>query len=168
MIRTVQILLGLFFLTSGLAKGVTLDYTVLKIDEYLGILGLDWFVRFDMFILILINATEVTLGLMFLLNLRPKLTLWLASLMMLVFTPKTLYVAIKGLMDNSGCFGNLFPMTPWQSNWKNLFMDLLLIFLWLKYPKLSPTTKISLKSSDWLIGIFFISMVLLQVIELMI
>lgn len=168
MIRIVQILLGLFFLTSGLAKGITLDYTVLKIDEYLRILGLDWFVRFDIVILILINATEVTLGLMFLLNLRPKLTLWLASLMMLVFTPKTLYVAIKGLMSNSGCFGNLIPLSPWQSNWKNLFMDLLLVFLWLKYTKLTPNTKISLKSSDWLIGIFFITMVFLQISELLI
>ncbi len=162
MARFLQVILGLLFLASGLAKGLSPFFSVAKLDEYLMIAGLNWFVAYDMELLILLNATEVTLGVMLIFNIRPKLALWVATLMMVVFTPKTMYVAAKGLMPLSGCFGRFLPMTPWQSHWKNIFMDILLVILWFKRKDLYRTQQ---KSSDWfVIAGTGLAMIVLQVI----
>ena len=164
MIRFLQVVLGLMFVTSGLAKGLTPFISVMKLDEYLLIAGLDWFVRFDYIILVLLNATEVTLGVMLMFNIWPKLSLWVATLLMVVFTPKTLYVAIKGLMEYSGCYGGLFPVTPWLSHWKNVFMDVILIILWIKRGELY---KLKLKANPYVVVVSVaLAMVLMQVLIL--
>ncbi len=165
MLRLIQILLGIFFTASGLAKAFTLSFSAAKIGQYLTILGLAGLTKYNLLWIILIDATEVTLGIMFILNLRPKLTLWISTLMMLVFTPKTLYVAAKHLMKDSGCFGGVFPLTPWQSNWKNFFMDLLLVILWGKNAELINKIKFSDTTQNKIIAFSFILMLSFQALE---
>ena len=165
LIRTFQIILGIFFVASGLAKGLTPMSTAAKIDEYFLILGLDYFTRFDLITVFLLNITEVTIGVMFILNIYPKLTLWASTLLMVVFTPKTLYVAITGAMTYSGCFGEVIQLTPWQSHWKNVVMDLLLIAIWIGYKSI-PRTKLTEKQQQIIIGLTVLTVFIYQLLML--
>ncbi len=149
MYRTFQIILGLLFLFSGVAKGLDPIATAHKIDEYLTLMSMDFFTRFDLFLAMGVITTEIVVGVMMILNIFPKASLWISSLMMLVFTPKTLYVAIHHSMEYAGCFGNVVQITPWQSHWKNVFMDVLIIALWFGLPRLKKSVCFSPRAQWW-------------------
>ena len=150
MYRTIQIILGLLFLFSGIAKGLDPVATAHKIDEYLALMSLDFFSRFDLFLAMGVITSEIVLGVLMVLNIFPKFSLWFATIMMLVFTPKTLYVAINHSMEYTGCFGNVVQITPWQSHWKNMFMDVLLVVLWFGLPRLRRTSCFSTGAQWWI------------------
>ncbi len=136
MFRILQIILGVLFLFSGIAKGLDPVATAHKIDEYLKLMSLDFFLGLDLFLAMGVITAEIVLGVIMILDIFPKLGLWLATIMMLVFTPKTLYVALHHSMDYAGCFGSVLQVTPWQSHWKNVFMDIVIVILWFGLPKL--------------------------------
>ncbi len=147
--RTIQIILGLLFLLSGIAKGLDPVATAHKIDEYLMLMSMGYFTRIDLLLAMGVITAEIFVGVLMILNIFPKLGLWLATLMMLVFTPKTLYVAIHHSMQYAGCFGNVVQITPWQSHWKNVVMDLMIVYLWFVVAGLRQKQSISVNSRWW-------------------
>lgn len=141
-ISIARIVLGLTFIFSGFVKAVDPLGTTYKIEDYLMAMGpaLEWVMPAAYFMAIALIIVELCLGVMMLLNLRPKV----ASIGMLAFmiavTPLTLWIALTNPVSDCGCFGDAIVLTNWQTFWKNIvlfILVLLVLFFNKRQPRLS-------------------------------
>ena len=124
-------LLALTFLFSGFVKAVDPLGTVYKIEDYLKAFGgffTDLLPLAGTAAVCLILA-EWLLGWAMLLNVRTKLTSWLALVFYLVMTPLTLWIALTNPVTDCGCFGDALVLTNWQTFYKNVFFLVLVLIL---------------------------------------
>ena len=124
-------LLALTFLFSGFVKAVDPLGTVYKIEDYLKAFG-GFFT--DMLPLagtaaVCLILAEWLLGWAMLLNVRTKVTSWLALVFYLIMTPLTLWIALTNPVTDCGCFGDALVLTNWQTFYKNVFFLALVIIL---------------------------------------
>ena len=127
----VRTLLALTFLFSGFVKAVDPLGTVYKIEDYLKAFGgfcMD-LLPFAGVAAVCLIAFEWLLGWAMLLNIRTRLTSWLALVFMLIMTPLTLWIALTNPVSDCGCFGDAIVLTNWQTFWKNIILLCLVIVL---------------------------------------
>ena len=162
-VRFAQFLLGIVFLFSGFVKAVDPLGTKYKLIDYFNVLHIDFLNNLAGISALLLIGIELLVGIMFIFNVLPKIGLWLASLMMIIFTPLTLFLAIKNPILDCGCFGDAIHLTNWQTFWKNIIFDLILIYLWINYKKL-----ISTLPKQWLIlGLSVVIVFLFQLLNIL-
>ena len=124
-------LLGAVFIFSGFVKAIDPLGTVYKIEDYLKAFGgfftdlLPWATTAA----IILIALECVLGICMVLNVRTRLTSWIALLFYLVMTPLTLYIAIKNPVSDCGCFGDAIVISNWQTFGKNVVLLTMAILL---------------------------------------
>ncbi len=161
--KIAQILLGLSFIFSSITKALEPKNTAVKISQYLHILKLNSLQRFSLLIAVLLNITEFLLGIALTLRIFLIPALIITTGFMVLFTPKTFYVALAKKMDLSGCFGSTLKFTPAQASAKNILLDILLIISWFNT---SPNNLLDSKMKITAIfsALFFIS--LLQIVKL--
>ena len=129
---TARTFLALTFLFSGFVKAVDPLGTVYKIEDYLKAFG-GFFT--DLLPLagvaaVCLIAFEWLLGWTMLLNIRTRLTSWLALVFMLIMTPLTLWIALTNPVTDCGCFGDAWVLTNWETFWKNIILlGLVLVLL---------------------------------------
>jgi uncharacterized membrane protein YphA (DoxX/SURF4 family) len=97
-----RIVLGLFFVVSGLAKIVDLSTFGKAIDSY-HIVSDNWVV----FLSIIIPYVEFVIGMALIINLFPKYTTLSAIILLLIFTAISAYRYFNGDVSDCGCFGKL-------------------------------------------------------------
>jgi uncharacterized membrane protein YphA (DoxX/SURF4 family) len=80
---------------------------------------------------------EFTIGVMLVFGVKPKISSWLAFLMMFFFTGLTLLSAINNPVSDCGCFGDAIKLTNWETFYKNVVLIIIALFLVLtnKYSK---------------------------------
>ncbi|MDR1739932.1 MAG: DoxX family protein [Bacteroidales bacterium] len=128
-----RIVVGLVFIFSGFVKGVDATGVQYIMHDYLqaynwtALEGLAFIGSF------LLPMLEFTIGILLVLNILPRLSLIGVSLMMLYFTGTTLYDAIYNPVNDCGCFGSAVKLTNWETFYKNVVLDILLVFAWLNY-----------------------------------
>src|SRR5690606_29992944 len=111
--------------------------TAIKLEEYFDVFSYDLasffshFKEFALYLAVILVVLEVILGLMLILGLKLRLTVILLSLMILFFTFLTFYSAYFNKVTDCGCFGDAIPLTPWQSFYKDIFLLLLIAFLFI-------------------------------------
>jgi hypothetical protein len=75
---------------------------------------------------------EVALGVMLIINYRPKFTTAALAVIIVFFTFLTFYSAYFNKVTDCGCFGDAVKLTPWESFYKDIFLlaliGILLIF----------------------------------------
>ena len=124
-------LLGLTFIFSGFVKAVDPLGTTYKIEDYLKAFG-GFFTNLLPLAQIAawcLICFEFVLGICLLANIKPRLTTWLALLMMLLMTPLTLYLALTNPISDCGCFGDAVVLSNWQTFIKNIILLLLVLIL---------------------------------------
>lgn len=140
-VKTVQIIVGLLFIVSGLVKAndpIGLGY---KMQEFFEL----WSAGFApgsfvatvlsglheaaLGLSIFMITLEVFLGVALLLGWRKKLILWLLLLLIVFFTFLTGYAYLSGKFTNCGCFGDCLPITPLTSFLKDVALLLMILFL---------------------------------------
>lgn len=131
-VRLVQFLLAILFIVSGISKCIDPSGTALKFSEYLLYFGFDFAVDLSLGLAWVICLVEFMVGINLLIGTARIRGLLIASLLMLVFTPLTLWLALTDAIQDCGCFGDAIRLTNWQTFWKNIVIDLLLAFLWWK------------------------------------
>ncbi len=141
LVRVSQILLGIVFIFSGFVKAIDPLGTKYKLIDYFSFLHLNFLVNFSFLLAIILISTEFLLGVMFLFNIFPRMTLGLATAILIVFTPLTFYLAIKNPILDCGCFGDAIHLTNWQTFGKNLIFDIIIVYLWLNYRNLHSSSK---------------------------
>lgn len=153
------------FVFSGLVKLIDPHGTEYKIQDYLVALNLENWVGSGLFPLVLsmlLGITEFCLGIYLLFSIRRRLTISLMLLLMLFYTPLTLWLALTNAVTDCGCFGDALHLTNWQTFGKNLVIFLMAALLWWKRRQL---TRLISEPVQWLVSLFsiFYGLVLMAV-----
>lgn len=122
-------LIGLLFVFSGFVKGVDPLGTQFKMIDYLDAYGMSWMNDFTLVLSIFMILAEFIVGVALVLNTFPRLATLGATLLMIFFTITTFFDATMDLVPDCGCFGTAVIMTNWQTFYKNIIIDTILICL---------------------------------------
>jgi len=131
-VRIVQFLFAILFIFSGFVKCIDPVGTSIKITEYLQYFGFGMLTDLSMGMAWLLCIVEFLCGVNMLLGHARNLTLFISTLLLLLFTPLTLWLAVSEAIEECGCFGDAVHLTNWQTFSKNLILVAMLILLWAK------------------------------------
>jgi len=129
-------IVGALFLFSGFVKGIDPAGFQYKLEDYIEALHLQFL---DILVTpgaFLLPFAEFAIGMTLLSGILVRLSTKVALLFMSLFTPLTLYIAIKNPVTDCGCFGDALVITNWQTFFKNIVLILLTILLFLNRNKL--------------------------------
>jgi len=135
-LTTARLLIGALFIFSGFVKAVDPMGTVFKMEEYMVAYGTEWAMPLVPAVAILMITIEFVLGIFAVLNIKPKSTFTLITLMMAGFTVVTFLDAINNPVSDCGCFGDVVIMSNWQTFYKNLVIDAVLLAVILNFSNL--------------------------------
>ena len=135
-----RILLGLTFLFSGIVKAVDPMGTQIKLTDYLYAFGMGDAILGSTLLIVacILAGFEILIGAYLTVGAFGRGSSLLAMLMMVFFTPFTLYLAIKNPVQDCGCFGDAVVLTNWQTFYKNLFLLALALLVFIKHKKIVP------------------------------
>lgn len=122
-----RLLVGALFVFSSFTKGVDPLGTKYKMLDYLSAYGMTWLNSAAMVLAMLMILAEFVVGICLITKIFPRLAVLGATLLMLFFTGTTLFDALYNLVPDCGCFGSAIKMTNWQTFYKNLVIDAVLI-----------------------------------------
>lgn len=136
-VNTCRIVLGLTFMFSGIVKAVDPMGTQIKISDYMYAFGLGGTLLDSTMLIMacLLAGMELLLGVYMTLGTYVRGTSLLLLMAMAVFTPFTLYLALKNPVEDCGCFGDAVILSNWQTFLKNVFLLLLsvTVFVWKRH-----------------------------------
>jgi len=124
-----RILLGLTFMFSGIVKAIDPVGTQIKFSDYLYAFGMGG-MMLDSTLLILaciLAGIEILMGAYLFVGAFCRGTSLLTLIIMCVFTPFTLYLALKNPVEDCGCFGDALVLTNWQTFGKNVLLLILAV-----------------------------------------
>lgn len=131
-----RLLVGALFIFSSFTKGVDPLGTKYKMLDYLAVYGMTWLNDFALILAILMILAEFIVGICLITKVFPRLAMLGATLLMMFFTATTLFDALYDLVPDCGCFGTAIKMSNWQTFYKNLVIDAVLIPLIINNKKL--------------------------------
>jgi uncharacterized membrane protein YphA (DoxX/SURF4 family) len=133
----IRFLVGGLFIFSGLIKINDPVGTAIKLEEYFDVFSNDIASFFYLLkdyalpIAVFLVVAEVVLGIMLILGVRLRLTVWALGIMILFFTFLTFYSAYFNKVTDCGCFGDAIKLTPWESFTKDVILLILIAILFL-------------------------------------
>lgn len=129
-----RVLLGLTFMFSGIVKAIDPMGTQIKISDYLYAFGMGGSVLDSTLLIVacILAGFEILVGSYLVMGVFAKGTSLVALVMMILFTPLTLYLAVENPVEDCGCFGDAIILTNWQTFGKNVFLLLLALIVFIK------------------------------------
>lgn len=128
----IRLFVGGLFIFSGLIKVNDPVGTAIKLEEYFDVFSNDIASFFYIFkdialpLAVFLVVAEVVLGIMLIVGVRLRFTVWALSLMILFFTFLTFYSAYFNKVTDCGCFGDAIKLTPWESFTKDVILLVLI------------------------------------------
>lgn len=151
---TSRIIVGLIFIYSGFVKLVDPLGSTYKFNDYFAAMGTNWASSFSFTLAIIQSIAETVIGLALLLNMHLKYASLGAFIFMLFYTPVTLVIALTNPVHDCGCFGDALILTNWQTFFKNIFILIPTLFIFINRKK--GTTFLS-NTEQWVfMGLFII------------
>ena len=147
-----RLLVGALFIFSSFTKGVDPLGTKYKMLDYLSVYGMTWLNDFALVLAMGMILAEFLVGICLITKVLPRLAVLGATLLMLFFTITTLFDALYDLVPDCGCFGTAIKMSNWQTFYKNLVIDAILVPLIINNRQLKNRIGIIVQ---FLIGSFF-------------
>ncbi|MDR0438518.1 MAG: DoxX family protein [Bacteroidales bacterium] len=131
LVTIARTLVGALFLFSGFVKGVDPLGTQYQIFDYFAAYGTVWANPLSMPLALILIATEFVVGAALILNIRIPFMAWITVLMMAFFTVTTLLDATiySDKITDCGCFGKAITLTNWQTFYKNIVLNILVVIL---------------------------------------
>ena len=121
-----RLVLALVLVFSGFVKAVDPKGTMYKLQEYADAFSIELFsADWLLFFAIVLATVEFLIGVFLFLGVYRRTVSMAVFGVFLLFTPFTLYVAISDAVSDCGCFGDAIGMSNWESFFKNLFLFLL-------------------------------------------
>ncbi len=117
-----RLIVGLVFIFSGFVKGVDPLGTAYRIEDYFIAWNAQDMMPYALSLSILLSTMEFVLGVVVLLNLKPRVNAWILLAVMGFFTLLTLNDAIYNPVPDCGCFGDAITLTNWQTFYKNVIL----------------------------------------------
>ena len=129
-------IVGATFIFSGFVKVIDpLGYGY-KIADYLEAMNLSSIDSVALPMALIFAVLELVIGFSLFFSQLPKLGALGALLMMVFFTPLTLWLAIANPVSDCGCFGDALVITNWQTFFKNLVLLAMSILLFVQRKKI--------------------------------
>ena len=147
-----RLLVGALFIFSSFTKGVDPLGTKYKMLDYLAVYGMTWLNDFALVLSMLMILAEFIVGICLITKVFPRLAVLGATLLMLFFTITTLFDALYDLVPDCGCFGTAIKMSNWQTFYKNLVIDAVLIPLIFNNKRLISRFSVS---TQFIMGCFY-------------
>lgn len=153
----VRVIVGVFFIFSGLIKVNDPVGFSIKLKEYFEVFSQDFseafqiFVPFALEIAVFIVVLEVVLGVALTLSYRMKLTSWIILALIVFFTFLTFYSAAFDKVTDCGCFGDAIPLEPWESFFKDIALLALILFIFLRRKRHQPV--LTGRKADMAVGL---------------
>jgi uncharacterized membrane protein YphA (DoxX/SURF4 family) len=147
---TLRILVGGLFIFSGLIKVNDPVGTAIKLEEYFDVFSNDiagfffYLKPLALYLAVFLVVLEIVLGVMLILGVKSRFTVWSLALVILFFTFLTFYSAYFNKVTDCGCFGDAIKLTPWESFYKDLILLVFISILFLfqtDLPKYSASWK---------------------------
>lgn len=135
-----RITAGLVFIFSGTVKAIDPLGSAYKFQDYFLAFNMDFLLPLSLPLGILLCAAEFFAGISVLFNIRQKTGIWLLMLMMIVFTPLTLVLALTNPVTDCGCFGDVIHLTNWQTFIKNIILLIPVTVLFINRNKVIPAS----------------------------
>ena len=133
-----RVILGLVFIFSGFVKAVDPWGGAYKILDYFDAFGFTSFSPGALPLAFLQAAFEFGVGACLLLGIYRRINALFALLIMLFMTPLTLYLAIADPVSDCGCFGDALVISNWQTFYKNIFLLIAAVIVFLWYRLMAP------------------------------
>lgn len=139
-IGVVRIFVGVLFVISGFIKLNDPVGFSFKLEEYFsqGVLDLPVLMPYALAISIMVVILEVLLGVMLILGIKVKFTIWSLLGMIVFFTFLTFYSAYFNKVTDCGCFGDAVKLTPWESFTKDVVLLVLILLLFFGQKYIAP------------------------------
>jgi len=126
-----RFIIGLIFIFSGTLKAIDPLGFVYKLQDYFTAFNLDFLSHSALFFAIILCTAEFIAGFSVLLNIRLKTGIWIVLILMIIFTPLTLVIALTNPVTDCGCFGEAIKLTNWQTFLKNVIILIPVIYLFI-------------------------------------
>ncbi len=133
-----RIIVGLVFIFSGVVKAIDPLGSAYKFHDYFlafNLAFLDWLA---LPLAIMLCTAEFLAGFSVLTGIRHKTGIWTVLLLMAVFTPLTLVLALTNPVSDCGCFGDAVHLTNWQTFGKNVVITALALIVFAGRSKSKP------------------------------
>lgn len=130
MVWLLRVAAGAVFMVSGAAKMIDPYGFIYKINDYLAVWHMDVAYGFVLMGSVLLSAVEFLTGFTLATGSMRRVSVWLASAMMAVMLPLTLWLAVANPVEDCGCFGDLWHISNWATFGKNVALVAALAFLW--------------------------------------
>jgi hypothetical protein len=117
-----RILIGTVFLFSAVVKAIDPLGTAYKFHDYFHAFNLSYLNSISLILSILLCTSEFISGFAVLTGIRQRFGIMLAALLMIIFTPVTLVLALTNPVSDCGCFGDAVHLTNWQTFGKNIIL----------------------------------------------
>ncbi len=124
-----RIITGIVFMFSGIVKGIDPLGSAYKFHDYFQAFNLNFLYPLVLPLSVLLCTAEFISGFSVLSGYRQKLGITGVFILMLIFTPLTLVLALTNPVSDCGCFGDAIHLTNWQTFWKNVVLMILAIIL---------------------------------------
>jgi hypothetical protein len=143
-----RIVIGLVFIFSGVVKAIDPMGSAYKFHDYFLAFNMGWLDRLSLPLGILLCTVEFVAGVSVITGIRLKTGTVIIILLMLIFTPLTLILALTNPVSDCGCFGDAVHLTNWQTFWKNVILILLAVILFTGRRQITNLFK---TSTEWLL-----------------
>lgn len=131
-----RLLVGGLFIFSSFTKGVDPLGTKYKMLDYFAAYHIEWLNELALVLAVLMILAEFLVGICLMTNVCPHIAVIGAVALMLIFTFTTLFDALYDVVPDCGCFGTAIKMSNWQTFYKNLVIDAVLLPLVLNFKSL--------------------------------
>lgn len=122
-----RIVVGSVFIFSGLVKGIDPYGSMYKFIDYFTAFNLDSLNGIALILGILLSLFEFLVGFSLISGIRLKAGILGSLILMAIFTPLTLVLAISNPVTDCGCFGDAIKLSNWQTFFKNIALLVLVI-----------------------------------------
>jgi uncharacterized membrane protein YphA (DoxX/SURF4 family) len=143
-----RIIVGLVFMFSGTVKAVDPLGSAYKFSDYFQAFHLDFLQPASFLLAIVLFTAEFISGFSVLSGYRQKTGIWGVMILIAIFTPLTLVLAISNPVSDCGCFGDAIHLTNWQTFGKNIVLLILTIIL---FTGRKQVKQICVPAKEWII-----------------
>ena len=124
-----SIIVGIVFMFSGIVKAIDPLGTAYKFNDYFQAFNLGFLKPVSLILAVILFTAEFISGFAVLSGYRRKEGIWGVMILMIIFTPLTLILALTNPVSDCGCFGDAIHLTNWQTFWKNVVLIIFTIIL---------------------------------------
>ena len=122
-----RLIVGAVFLFSSFTKGVDPLGTKYKMLEYFAAYHIQWLDPAALALAMLMILAEFLIGICLVTKVCPKVAVVGATAFMALFTTVTFFDALYDMVPDCGCFGTAVKLTNWQTFYKNIAIDIVLL-----------------------------------------